>query len=40
MTPSQLRAALRTVLRGEELTPAAKRFIIELHEKCTNRKLL
>jgi transcriptional regulator with XRE-family HTH domain len=27
-------------LRGEELTPAAKRFIIEVYEKCTNRKLL
>jgi len=27
-------------LRGEELTPAAKRFIIEIYEKCTSRKLL
>ena len=27
-------------LRGEELSPNAKRFIIEVYEKCTNRKLL
>jgi hypothetical protein len=27
-------------LRGEELTPAPKRFIIEVYEKCTSSKLL
>jgi transcriptional regulator with XRE-family HTH domain len=27
-------------LRGEELTPNAKRFIIEVYEKTTGRKLL
>ena len=27
-------------LRGEELTPAAKRFIVEVYEKATGRKLL
>ena len=27
-------------LRGEELTPAAKRFIVEVYEKATGHKLL